>query len=68
MITIADFPATASDGEAVNLADMAGQVLLIVNTASQSGFTPKYTGFEALWRKYRDRGFKVTGFPRNQFG
>jgi glutathione peroxidase len=66
--TIADFSATLPGGERLNLADKAGKVLLIVNTASKCGFTPQYAGLEALWRKYRDRGFEVIGFPCNQFG
>ncbi len=45
-----------------------GQVVLIVNTASLCGFTPQYAGLEALYRKYRDRGFVILGFPCNQFG
>jgi glutathione peroxidase len=56
------------DGSLQRLADYAGQVLLIVNTASQCGFTPQYAGLEALWRRYRERGFAVLGFPCNQFG
>jgi len=43
-------------------------VLLIVNTASKCGFTPQYTGLEALWRKFKDRGLVILGFPCNQFG
>jgi glutathione peroxidase len=66
--TIADFTATLPNGERISLADKAGKVLLVVNTASKCGFTPQYAGLEALWRKYRDRGFEVLAFPCNQFG
>jgi glutathione peroxidase len=66
--TIADFTAKLPNGETLTLADKLGKVLLVVNTASKCGFTPQYAGLEALWRKYRDRGFEVIGFPCNQFG
>mgnify|MGYP001278454668 CR=1 FL=1 len=66
--TIADFTATLPNGETVSLADKAGKVLLVVNTASKCGFTPQYKGLEALWRKYGERGFEVIAFPCNQFG
>ena len=66
--TIADFTARLPNGETVNLADKAGKVLLVVNTASKCGFTPQYAGLEALWRKYGERGFEVVAFPCNQFG
>jgi glutathione peroxidase len=60
--------AQSLDGKDTPLADYRGKVLLIVNTASQCGFTPQYAGLEALQRQYRDRGFSVLGFPCNQFG
>jgi glutathione peroxidase len=56
------------DGEARMLGDFAGQALLIVNVASQCGFTPQYAGLEALHRRFRERGFAVLGFPCDQFG
>ena len=66
--TVFDFSATLLDGHEQRLSDFRGQVLLIVNTASQCGFTPQYAGLENLYRKYKDRGFAVLGFPSNQFG
>jgi glutathione peroxidase len=66
--TIADFTAKLPNGEAINLADKLGKVLLVVNTASKCGFTPQYDGLEALWKTYRDQGFEVLAFPCNQFG
>jgi len=66
--TIADFSANLPNGETVSLADRLGKVLLVVNTASKCGFTSQYEGLEAVWQKYRDRGFEVIAFPCNQFG
>jgi glutathione peroxidase len=59
---------TAIDGSTRPLDDYRGQVLLIVNVASQCGFTPQYAGLESLHREFKDRGFSVLGFPCNQFG
>ncbi|MCC9600070.1 glutathione peroxidase [Stieleria sp. JC731] len=56
------------DGKEVDLEDYEGKVVLIVNTASQCGLTPQYTGLEALYQKYKDKGFVILGFPCNQFG
>ncbi len=56
------------DGTTQTLAPWRGQVLLIVNVASECGFTPQYAGLEALYRAHRDQGFAVLGFPCDQFG
>ncbi|HEX5070152.1 MAG TPA: glutathione peroxidase [Vicinamibacterales bacterium] len=66
--TFYDITATMSDGQPVRMDRFRGQVLLIVNVASQCGFTPQYAGLEALYRRYRERGFSVLAFPCNQFG
>lgn len=67
-MSIYDFSAETLDGKPAPLADWRDKVVLIVNTASKCGFTGQYAGLEALYRKYRDRGFVVLGFPCNQFG
>ena len=68
MTSIYDFSAETLDGQPAPLSNHQGKVVLIVNTASKCGFTPQYAGLEALWTKYKDRGFVVLGFPCNQFG
>jgi glutathione peroxidase len=55
-------------GEDISLSRYAGQVVLVVNTASQCGFTPQYAALEALYQKYAENGFIILGFPCNQFG
>lgn len=66
--SVHDFEALSIDGKPAHFASQRGKVLLIVNTASQCGFTPQFAGLEALWNAYRDRGLVVVGFPCNQFG
>ena len=63
-----DFRMNDIDGKEVDLEDYEGNVVLIVNTASQCGLTPQYAGLEALYKKYSEKGFVVLGFPCNQFG
>ncbi len=59
---------TTIDGEQKTLEEYEGEVLLIVNTASECGLTPQFDGLEELWQKHRDAGLVVLGFPCNQFG
>lgn len=68
MATAYDFTARTLDGKERSLADWRGKVLLVVNTASECGFTPQYAGLQKLHEKYADRGLVVLGFPCNQFG
>jgi len=63
-----DFNFTSIDGEALPLARLAGNVVLVVNTASECGLTPQYRGLQSLWERYRDRGLVVLGVPCNDFG
>ena len=65
---IYDIPINTLDGTPTSLAPWSGQVLLIVNVASQCGFTPQYEGLEMMHRKLAPQGFAVLGFPCNQFG
>lgn len=68
MTSVYDFTARDIDGNERSLGEYRGKLLLIVNVASQCGFTPQYKGLEALHRKYADKGVEVLGFPCNQFG
>src|SRR5262245_4244514 len=66
--SVLDFKVKDIDGKDVDLSQYKGDVLLIVNTASKCGYTPQYEGLESLYRKHKDRGFKVLAFPANEFG
>src|ERR1700761_2502258 len=67
-MSVYDYSAQTIDGVEQSLSVYRGHPLLIVNVASRCGFTPQYTGLEALYRKYHERSLEVLGFPCNQFG
>ena len=62
------FTLNSIDGKPAPLADYKGKVVLVVNVASQCGYTPQYSALEATYEKYKDRGFVILGFPANNFG
>src|SRR6266567_636096 len=62
------FTLNSIDGKPAPLADYKGKVVLLVNVASQCGYTPQYTALEAIYEKYKDQGFVILGFPANNFG
>jgi glutathione peroxidase len=66
--SIYNFTLPSIDGKPMPLADFKGKVVLMVNVASQCGYTPQYSGLEALYEKYRAQGFVILGFPANNFG
>jgi glutathione peroxidase len=68
MPTLSDFTATTLEGQEQSLSAYAGQVALVVNTASECGFTPQFAGLEELYERYAAEGLVVLGFPCNQFG
>ena len=63
-----DFTLNSIDGQPAPLAQYKGKVVMIVNVASKCGYTPQYAGLEALYEKYKDKGFVILGFPANNFG
>jgi glutathione peroxidase len=67
-MSVYPFKVKTIDGKEISLSEYRGKALLIVNVASHCGFTPQYTGLENLYKKYKDKGFAVLGFPCNQFG
>ena len=67
-MTAYTFSFEALKGGAIKLADYAGKPILIVNTASQCGYTPQYAGLQELWKRYRERGLMIVGIPSNDFG
>jgi glutathione peroxidase len=67
MANVHDFSAKTIDGDTKRLGDYKGKVLLVVNVASKCGLTPQYKDLEGVYRRFKDRGFEVLGFPCNQF-
>ena len=68
MASVHDFTVKTIRGDVSKLGDYKGKVLLIVNVASECGYTPQYDGLEKLYEQYKDKGFAVLGFPANDFG
>ncbi|MBL8629659.1 MAG: glutathione peroxidase [Rhodospirillaceae bacterium] len=68
MTNFLDLTAKSLRGQPVAMKEFTGKVVLVVNTASKCGLTPQYEGLEALYKKYKDQGFVILGFPCNQFG
>ncbi|OAN11035.1 glutathione peroxidase [Photobacterium jeanii] len=68
MTTFYDFSADSIRGEAIDMSAFADKVVMVVNTASECGFTPQYQGLQDLYAKYQDQGLVILGFPCNQFG
>ena len=66
--TVYDFDALNIDGKNVNLGKYKNKVIMFVNTASECGYTPQYKGLQAIYDKYKDKGFVILGFPANNFG
>ena len=66
--SVYDFTLPSIDGKPTSLATFKGKVLLMVNVASQCGYTPQYKGLESLFEKYKDKGLVIAGFPANNFG
>ncbi len=66
--TINDISVKDMNGKEINLSDYNGKVLLIVNVASECGYTPQYEGLENIYKKYKDKGFEILAFPCNDFG
>jgi glutathione peroxidase len=67
-MSVHDFSVKTIDGKDVSLSSYKGKALLIVNTASQCGYTPQYKGLEALYQQYKDKGLEILAFPSNDFG